>query len=101
MVDTVLFLEKDRNVGTFKSEMASNCPEWGIPYIGFNVPWVAYALSRHEFAFSQLPTFIHVLSTLGLSRTNEIKKRRILAVSKVLRCSVYVYKNKKYKNDQP
>lgn len=84
MVDTVRFLEKDRNGGTFKSEMVSNCPECGIAYIGFNVPWVAYALSRHGFPFSQLPTFIRVVSTLGLSRANEIKKRRILLVSKVL-----------------
>ncbi len=95
MVDTLRFLEKDRNGGTFKSEMVFNCPECGIPYIGFNVPWVAYALSRHEFPFSQLPTFIHVVSTLGLSRTNKIKKRRILSVSMVLRRSVYAYKNKK------
>lgn len=99
MVDTVRFLEKDRNGGTFKSEMASNCPECGIPYIGFNVPWVAYALSQHEFPFSQLPTFIHVVSTLGLSGTNEVKKRRILSVPKVLSRLVYAYKNKKYKND--
>lgn len=56
MVDTVKYLQMDGNIGTFKSGMASNCPECGIPYVGFNVPWAAFGRFHDmDSPFSNFP----------------------------------------------